>query len=101
MASELKLVLTYRVLQYWRTPCALHSGDFPGTKVVNGKQLEGFEHRQLATIRFDLSRGVDPIPMPLCPALPVTLLPRVRMRCFFHPSSPASRRPAQRCRTAV
>ena len=87
MASKLKLVLTYRVLQHWRTPvfrrlatwpgirfCALHGGDFPGTKAVNGKQLEGFEHRQLATIRFDLSRGVDPIPMPLCLGLPFRLL---------------------------
>ena len=87
MPSNLKLVLTYRVLQHWRTPvfrrlatwpgirfCALHGGDFPGTKAVNGKNLDGFEHRELATIRIDLSRGVDPIPMPICPGLPFHLL---------------------------
>ena len=87
MAVKLKLVLTYRVLQHWRTPifrrlaawpgirfCALHGGDFPGTKAVNGKQLEGFEHRELATIRFNLARGADPVPMPLCPGLPFWLV---------------------------
>ena len=87
MARKLKLVLTYRVLQHWRTPvfrrlatwpdirfCALHGGDFPGTKAVNGKNLQGFRHRELATIRLDLSRGADPIPMPICPTLPFQLM---------------------------
>jgi glycosyltransferase involved in cell wall biosynthesis len=87
MARELKLVLTYRVLQHWRTPvfrrlanwpglrfCALHGGDFPGTKAVNSKELWGFEHRELPTIRLDLARGGDPIPMPICPTLPFALL---------------------------
>ena len=85
--AETKVVLTYRVLQHWRTPVfrrlatwpgirflALHGGDFPGTKAVNGRQLTGFEHRELATIRFDLARDDNPIPMPLCPTLPIHLL---------------------------
>ncbi len=84
--AETKVVLTYRVLQHWRTPVfrrlaswpgirflALHGGDFPGTKAVNGKQLTGFEHRELATIRFDLARDDNAIPMPLCPSLPIHL----------------------------
>jgi glycosyltransferase involved in cell wall biosynthesis len=81
--ASTRVVLTYRVLQHWRTPVfrrlaswpgfrfmALHGGDFPGTKAVNGKQLSGFEHRELATLRFDLARDDNAIPMPLCPTLP-------------------------------
>lgn len=87
LSETLKLVLTYRVLQHWRTPvfrrlaswpgirfCALHGGDFPGTKAVNGKNLDGFAHRELFTIRLDLARGVDPIPMPICPTLSFQLM---------------------------
>ncbi len=82
----MKVVLTYRVLQHWRTPVfrrlaawpgidfvALHGADFPGTKVINGTQLHGFRHHQLATIRLVFRRGGEPLPLPLCPFLPFRL----------------------------
>jgi len=87
VSEPMKVVLTYRVLQHWRTPVfrrlaswpgirfvALHGGDFPGTKAVNGRDLSGLEHRQLATLRLKLRRGGDDVPMPLCPSLPLHLL---------------------------
>jgi glycosyltransferase involved in cell wall biosynthesis len=83
----MKVVLTYRVLQHWRTPvfrrlarwpgiefCALHGGDFPGTKVVNGKDLTGFDHRELATLRVAFRSGGQDTAWPICPTLPFHLL---------------------------
>jgi glycosyltransferase involved in cell wall biosynthesis len=81
-----KVALSYRVLQHWRTPVfrrlaawpgvdflAFHGADFPGTKVVNGKDLSGFRHRQLATIRVGYTTHAREVAMPLCPGLPFAL----------------------------
>lgn len=79
----MKVVLTYRVLQHWRTPVfrrladepgidfvALHGGDLDGTPVVNGSNLEGFAHRQLFTIwPFRWVGQAERLPIPLCPGL--------------------------------
>jgi glycosyltransferase involved in cell wall biosynthesis len=81
-----KVVLTYRVLQHWRTPvfqrlakwpgisfCALYGADFPGTQVSSGSDLSGFKHRRLLTIPLKFSRRGEAICMPLCPTLPFHL----------------------------
>jgi glycosyltransferase involved in cell wall biosynthesis len=83
----LRVVLSYRVLQHWRVPVfrrlaqrpnisflALHGADFPGTKVVNGRDLSGIDHRQLATLRVSLRRGGNDAHFPFCPSLPFHLL---------------------------
>jgi glycosyltransferase involved in cell wall biosynthesis len=86
-ARDLKVVLVYRVLFHWRTPVfrrlarwpgirfvALHGSDFPGTKTVNGRDLSGFEHHELWTLRL-VSKVTDAreITFPLWPGLPFRL----------------------------
>jgi glycosyltransferase involved in cell wall biosynthesis len=79
-----KVVLIYRVLQHWRIPVfrrlahwpeldfvALYGADYPGTKVVSAKDLNGFRSRRLATLRFRL--GAKREPVPICPSLPLWL----------------------------
>lgn len=83
----MKVVLVHRVLPHWRTPVfrrlaarpgvdflALHGSDFPGTKTVNGRDLSGFAHRELWTIRL-VSRitAEREIAFPLWPGLPFRL----------------------------
>ncbi len=84
----MKVVLTYRVLPHWRTPVfrrldawegiefvALHGSDFPGTGTVNGRDLTGFSHRELWTLRvISTVRSEREITMPLCPTLPFHLM---------------------------
>ena len=80
----MKVVLAHRVLPHWRTPVfrrlaawpgidflALHGSDFPGTKTVNGRDLSGFAHRELWTLRL-VSRITDEreIAFPLWPTFP-------------------------------
>jgi len=80
----LKVVLAHRVLPHWRIPVfqrladwpdidfvALHGSDFPGTKTLNAKDLSGFEHRKLFTMRL-ISKITDEreIAFPLWPSLP-------------------------------
>jgi glycosyltransferase involved in cell wall biosynthesis len=80
----MKVVLVHRVLPHWRTPVfrrlaawpgidfiALHGSDFPGTKTVNGRDLSGFAHREMWTLRL-VSRITDEreITYPLWPSLP-------------------------------
>lgn len=85
--SQLRVALTYRVLQFWRVPVfrrltsylngrfrAFHGGDFPGTKAVNAKDLSGVDHCQLSTIRLNLSRKGDHVGIPICPTLLFHLL---------------------------
>ena len=84
----MKVVLVHRVLQHWRTPVfrrlaswpgidfvALHGSDFPGTKTVNGRDLSGFEHREMWTLRV-VSRisAQREIAFPLWPSLPYWLV---------------------------
>lgn len=84
----MKVVLVHRVLPHWRTPVfrrlaawpgielvALHGSDFPGTKTVNGRDLTGFEHRELFTIRL-VSKITEQreIAFPIWPTLPWHLL---------------------------
>ena len=83
----MKVVLAHRVLPHWRTPVfrrlarvpgiefvALHGSDFPGTKTVNGRDLSGFAHRELWTLRL-VSRITDEreICFPFWPTLPFHL----------------------------
>ncbi|MCZ6783056.1 MAG: glycosyltransferase family 4 protein [Proteobacteria bacterium] len=84
----MKVVLTYRVLQHWRAPVfrrlaesseidfiALHSRGFPGTPVVNGRDLSGFRHRELPTLRpLSWLPGSLETPIPFCPTLPLHLV---------------------------
>ena len=80
----MKVVLAHRVLPHWRTPVfrrlaawpgiefvALHGSDFPGTKTLNGRDLSGFEHREIFTIRL-ISKITDQreIAFPVWPTLP-------------------------------
>jgi glycosyltransferase involved in cell wall biosynthesis len=72
------------VLPHWRIPVfrrlaawpgiellALHGSDFPGTKTLNARDLSGFEHRELWTIRL-VSRitAEREIAFPLWPTAP-------------------------------
>lgn len=83
---RLRVVLVYRVLFHWRVPVfrrlaaepdidfiALHGADFPGTKVVSGKDLTGFRSRRLATLRVPVPEPTAPVQMPLFPSLPLHL----------------------------
>jgi glycosyltransferase involved in cell wall biosynthesis len=79
----MKVVLTYRVIQHWRSPVfrrlagepgidfvALHGSDLAGTPVVNGRDLEGFVHRELFTLwPFGWVGRADRLPIPFCPGL--------------------------------
>ena len=84
--APIKVVLTYRVLFHWRVPVfrrlsevpdfrfvALHGSDFPGTKAVNSKSLDGISHRELWTIKPDIVSNGEAIATPICPALPIHL----------------------------
>lgn len=78
----MRVALTYRVLPHWRVPVfrrlarwpgivfhAFHGGDFPGTPTVNGKDLSGFDHTQMWTLRFSRSSAHAVAGLPFCPTL--------------------------------
>ena len=67
--KPIRVAITYRVCQHWRTNAfrrlharpdidvtVLHGSDVPGTRVTNGKNLDGFNHVQMFTLK---KRGVD------------------------------------------
>ena len=69
MDRPIRVAITYRVCQHWRTNAfrrlharpdidvtVLHGAGVPGTRVTNGKQLDGFNHVQMFTLK---KRGVD------------------------------------------
>jgi glycosyltransferase involved in cell wall biosynthesis len=73
-------------MQHWRTPVfrrlaqwpgiefrAFYGADFPGTKTVSGKDLSGFDHHRMATIKVRLPYEGEAIGLPICPALPWNL----------------------------
>ena len=81
--NTIKLAILYRVIQHWRAPIfqkiaqfqnvdmtLFYGADFPGSKVVSGKNLDGFRHRLLPTVKitkkFGSSNGRR---MPFCPTL--------------------------------
>lgn len=78
----MRVALSYRVLQHWRTPVfrrlaqwpgiefrAFYGADFPGTKVVSGKDLSGFDHHRMSTIKIRLPYEGETHGLPICPAL--------------------------------
>ncbi|MCA9169702.1 MAG: glycosyltransferase [Planctomycetales bacterium] len=80
MPRRTRVAVTYRVIWHWRLPifqrlaadpayemCVFHGADFPGTKTVNAKRIEGVPHRQLFTLRFLSRMGLPE--WPLCPTL--------------------------------
>lgn len=82
----MRVALSYRVMQHWRTPVfrrlaqwpgiefrAFYGADFPGTKTVSGKNLTGFDHHRMATIKVRLPYEGEAIGLPICPALPWNL----------------------------
>ena len=79
----MRVALTYRVLQHWRVPVfqrlanwpdidfrAFHGADIPGTQAINGTDLRGFAHKQMATLPLRIRRGSTAAGLPLCPLLP-------------------------------
>ena len=67
--KPIRVAITYRVCQHWRTNAfrrlharpdidltVLHGSDVPGTRVKNGKNLDGFHHVQMLTLK---RKGVD------------------------------------------
>lgn len=82
VGEPLRLAMTCRVLQHWRVPVyrrladspgitfrAFYGTDFPGTKTVSGRDLSGFAHRRLATIKVRLPYMGETIGLPVCPSL--------------------------------
>lgn len=78
----MRVALTYRVLPHWRVPVfrrlarwpgiqfrAFHGGDFPGTPTVNGKDLSGFDHTEMWTLRMTRASAHAVAGLPFCPTL--------------------------------
>ncbi|MEO1525423.1 MAG: glycosyltransferase family 4 protein [Planctomycetota bacterium] len=70
-----RVVVTYRVCQHWRAHifaklnarddldlAVFHGASFPGTKLLNGEKLEGFENREHFTLKIPGGKiwGVQP-----------------------------------------
>lgn len=79
--SPIRVAVSYRVIWHWRLPIfqrlaacegydvhVFHGADFPGTKVLNAKEIEGVEHTELWTIRW-VSQLLRLPPWPICPGL--------------------------------
>ena len=76
MSQEtIRVVVTYRVCQHWRAHifaklnarddldlAVFHGASFPGTKLLNGEKLQGFENREHFTVKVPLAKiwGVQP-----------------------------------------
>jgi glycosyltransferase involved in cell wall biosynthesis len=82
-----KVAVTYRVCQHWRAPVfarlsedpelhvkVFHSSGVPGTKLVNGRTLSGFDHKELFTIRGNFRPSRRMTPVVFCPTIAWELL---------------------------
>lgn len=73
--QPVRVVVTYRVCQHWRSHifaklnarddldlAVFHGASFPGTKLLNGERLEGFENREHFTLKVPFAKiwGVQP-----------------------------------------
>ena len=76
----IRTVVVYRVCQHWRAPMfarlnahpeveltVLHGRGIPGTKLVNGTDLQGFAHREMFTLSGRAKSSSRTVPWVWCP----------------------------------
>jgi glycosyltransferase involved in cell wall biosynthesis len=80
--QPIKTAVVYRVCQHWRAPVfarlsarpeiqlkVFHGQDIPGTKVVNTRRFEGFQHQEMWTLSGYATASGRRQPWSVCPSL--------------------------------